>query len=106
MTTSVPSSTSMRSESSILQLRTTPLMAFTDSMIYLSAHILRGGFLFVYQMILVRVHQRLPTGVDDVGAHADRPEVFGRFVAAFTPRFDHHPDGGGGVVVAVDDADL
>ena len=47
--------------------------------------------LTVNQMTFIRIHQRLPTGVDDVAADADGAEDFLRAVGLFAATFDRSP---------------
>src|SRR5215218_9406308 len=71
-----------------------------DSLFHASPALL---FLFhVDQVVLVRVHQRLPARVDDVPADADGPEDLLRPVRLLPAALDRHPHGRRRLVAAVD----
>ena len=54
------------------------------------------------QVIRVRIHQRLPACINDIGADADGAEQFARPIRPLSPRLDHHADPGRRLVAAVD----
>src|SRR5437763_8439903 len=65
-----------------------------------------GRLLHVKQVVLVRVHQRLPARVDDIAGHANGAEEFLRPVGRIPPALDHRADLRRRLVVRIDDADL
>ncbi len=54
------------------------------------------------KVIFVRIHQGLPTGVDDIGADADGPKILAGSVVAVAPALDHHSHVGGGFILGID----
>src|SRR4051794_27106088 len=49
-----------------------------------------GGFLDLHQVVFVRIHQRLPGCIDDVGVDPDGSEDLARTITAITPALDDH----------------
>src|SRR5215207_1733100 len=65
-----------------------------------------GLFFDVDEVVFVRIDQRLPTGVHDVGADADGAEDFARAVGLAAGELDDDADGGGDFFLGVDNADF